>query len=103
MILLKPRLLWDCHTHTFGIASCLQTNFYSKFSNLVLEKQSLETSCLEKQAFGKNRFSFRKRDFHQNKVQILLVLIYDHTLVFISLELYFVYSQSNDFIPKFPS
>ena len=40
-------------THTFDIASCLQTKFYYKISYQVSEKQSLEKSFLEKQVFGK--------------------------------------------------
>ena len=43
-------------TRTLLIASCLQTNFYNKISNLALEKQSLEKSFLEKQVFGKTVF-----------------------------------------------
>ena len=49
-------------THTFDIASSLQTNFYYKISNQFLEKQSLEKSFLEKQVFGKTVL-FRKRIF----------------------------------------
>ena len=96
----RGRLFWDCHTHTFHIASCLQTNFHIKISNLVLENQSLEKSFLEKKVFGKTVFVWKK-DFCQNIVQVFLVLIYDHTLIFTSPRTLFCSPLSKEFLSKF--
>ena len=86
------------HTHLILLHAYKQifiTKFLTKFrKNKVWKNRFWKNKFLEKQSL------FRKRIFYQNKVQIILVLIYDHTLVLISPKTLFCIYPSKEFLSK---
>ena len=69
------------HTHLM-LLHAFKQNFITKFLIKFQKNEVWKNRFLEKQAFRKTIFSLEKEFFYQNIVRILLVLIYDHNLVF---------------------
>ena len=76
----------------------LLQNFLPSF-----EKTKFWKICFWKNKFLEKPFLFRKRIFIKIKFKSFLVLIYDHTLVFISPRTLFCIYQSKEFLWKFLS
>ena len=88
------------HTHLILLHAYKQifiTKFLTKF-----RKTKFGKIVFGKTSFWKNRFCLEKGFFYQNKVQIFLVLIYDHNLVLISPRtLFCIYPIQRIFIKNF--